>query len=395
MSEQAILGQILSSDDRSMPLVVQAGVEAEWFAGNQHREIFRAAMELFSTGVGVDPVTIGPKLHNVKASELDDLIDAAGTPGYLEFYLENLRRSYRLRALSQKLMEAQGKISTVSNDEVDTFIGKFQDSISKVGLPVQKTKTLDELKDEIIHQMEYPDQYDLLPWPLDVLNRDIGAIDEELIYLAAKPSVGKTAFGLQFCNYLDQRGIVSSYLSLESSAKVCVGRLMSQRCKINMFKARSNPYKINELKDHSFDGSNIRIEDARLSMQGIMAYAKNERDKGSKLIILDNLKHILCSDKFPSEVQRYMYISSQLKLIRDAVGIPLLVMLHLNEEGKLAWSRDLERDGDIIICMEENEFSTRDNTKVDFQVRKHRNGFAGYKNTIEFNKDIQSFVERS
>jgi replicative DNA helicase len=116
-----------------------------------------------------------------------------------------------------------------------------------------------------------------------------------------------------------------------------------------------------------------------------------EKKKGSKAIIIDNMKHIHSHSSLHSTAEQFRELSLRLKDMRDRLSMPVIVLHHLTDEMKLSWSRDIERDADIICNLE--------NLDNDLAAEIRRLGFVCAKNRdwktgeieIVFDKQLQRF----
>ena len=137
-------------------------------------------------------------------------------------------------------------------------------------------------------------------------------------------------------------------------------------------------------------------------MDQLLAWAKCEKKAGSKILAIDNMRHIRPGQKYASPVEQFRDLSVRLKWIRDDTGLPLIVLHHLTDDLDVSWSRDIRRDADILLYLIENETysikPTQENqwtekSVIDFEVRKNREGLRGFKVLGEFDKKRQTFTE--
>jgi hypothetical protein len=128
----------------------------------------------------------------------------------------------------------------------------------------------------------------------------------------------------------------------------------------------------------------------------IEAWMRGEMRKGSKALIIDNMKHMdtgrAQGKKSTNEVFREL--SLDIKGMRDRLGIPVIVLHHLNAEGNTAWSGDIENDADIVIKLEnQSEQLDLECMPIDASCTKNRDGKTG-KVALTFDKRAQRFIER-
>jgi len=146
----------------------------------------------------------------------------------------------------------------------------------------------------------------------------------------------------------------------------------------------------------------IRITDRAMSIDRLCAWAKGEAAMGAEIIIVDNMKHIRVPGFNGSRVEMFIELSARLKMLRDDIRKPVIVIHHLNKDMDLSWSDDIWRDADIVMFLERNEeHSIDDNlltgekgrSVVDLKVKKNRDGVANIGFVLEFLKESQIFVE--
>ena len=223
-------------------------------------------------------------------------------------------------------------------------------------------------------------------WATLEMDRALGRISDELIYIAGRPGTGKTAFVVQLMVRNAINGITTSLRSLESKRSKIIGRL-----RLNQGEDRQ---KIKDL--HEF----LHISDRPATPADLRAWVMEEVKASSKLAIIDNMKHIRADKRHDSTHAEFRHHSQALKFVRDDTEMPLIVLHHTNRDGQLSWSDDIERDADIVIMLEENEemtnskgFQTHQKSVINARVVKSREGTAGFQIPLIFDKVHQRFED--
>jgi len=263
-------------------------------------------------------------------------------------------------------------------------------------------RTLGEIGNGLVNEWAQPEKEQGVEWPLQSLQQLVGNLSDELCIIAAQPSVGKTAFAVQLAVHTSKAGNIVSFASLESRREKIVQRMIAQIGDVDTLKLRNK-------RGHPADFARaraaaeriaklpLRMHDDPMTVDALRAWAMREKANGTKLFIIDNLKHIRMPN-FKNRFDAFAALSLEIKALRDDTGIPFVVLHHLNNEDKLAQSMDIERDADIVIMMqradEQNHFVDENgwvsDVTINFEVAKNREGRVGTIRAV-FRKDRQRF----
>jgi hypothetical protein len=145
----------------------------------------------------------------------------------------------------------------------------------------------------------------------------------------------------------------------------------------------------------------VRISDAQATAEQLIAWGIAEKRAGSRLLIVDNMKHIRTTSKYNSLPELFRELSLKAKRLRDETKLPVIMLHHTNEDGDVSWSKDIKRDVDILITMTKDEDlsvtpAVPGDQAIDFvrfKIDKNRDGQAGLSVPVRFRKEIQTFVE--
>lgn len=412
-TEQAVIGAILVDGERAMQTLVAAGVDKSWFGCVESRLIFCTAMDLFLAGKGINLATVHDRMDREDektptAAQMDALVSAHTTLAFLPHHIADLQAARLLTVTNAHLQDG---ISTLAESTLDTIhddVATIKANLDGVLQQTDDGKTIGQIGVELVDswQAAQPNK-DWLAWPIAELNTLMGHITDEFIFLAALESVGKTAFALNLIAHTALDGKMASMASLESKRPKVVQRLIAILGEVNTVSLR-NHTALESVYDAARDAARqldklpIRITDRGMNTDQLLAWAKHEKAKGSRLLVIDNMRHIRPAQRYNSPVEQFRDISVRLKWIRDDTGLPLIVLHHLTDDLDVSWSKDIRRDADVLMFMLHNETHsiapTHENryterAVVDLDIRKNREGMRGFKVTTEFIKKHQRFVD--
>jgi replicative DNA helicase len=236
-----------------------------------------------------------------------------------------------------------------------------------------------------------------LHWFLPTIDRTVGPLTDELVYLNSMPSVGKTAFSLNMVCAAAWSSVRCSFVSLESPRSKIAQRITSIVSGHN-----ANAMKFRRTIDAHYDEAVEKLKAFKQmpsgwtftarSIEQIYSWARTEQKRGSRAILIDNMKHIR-TGKADSTVEQFRELSLRLKEMKDMLGMAVIVLHHLNDDGKVSWSRDIERDADIILNLvnADNDLAA-EVRRVKFICQKNRDGNTGEIDLL-FDKPKQTFEE--
>lgn len=409
-NEQALVAACIN-EESALLSAVDYGVKSEWFDSDECRSIWTWCYSALGESRPIDLISFGAVCHGKVLPAYPKWLDEAyerSVSSHASYYAGQVRQEWLKRVVLSELDIMQ--IAAPGSEDIEDYILNTANKLRLIVDSTQQTnKGLKAIAGELLTEWGTPDRRIGLPWPVSGLNDGIGPITDELVFVAAKESLGKTAFALQWAISLAWGGHIVSIRTLESATKKLVQRIISNVGQVNTWKLRTKQggaedkrkavlavERIGEIENR------IRICSAPANMEKLKAWAMMEKQKGSEFLIIDNMKHIRPSQKYSSPVEQFRDISQQLKWMRDDVGLPVLVLHHTNEQGDVSWSSDIRRDVDILIVMEADEQNSVapgphngwvGKRIVRFDVRKDRDGASGFAVTQIFRGDVQTFED--
>ncbi|MFH0794703.1 MAG: replicative DNA helicase [bacterium] len=381
-AERAVLGSILL-DNRTLPLV-QERLRPELFYNSSHRLIYQAIHELNGRGTPIDLTTLCDFL--MQANQLD----AVGGPAYLasleQYVVSTANISHHVQLVHDKarmreLLEAGGRIQemavseTAPVDEILNLSEKLVYDISQDrpgGDFETVASVMGEAMEEIDHRYHHRQEVTGLPTGYTKLDEmTTGFHPSELVILASRPSVGKTALALNIAAHVAvERGLPVGIFSLEMSRQQLAQRLLSVLSRVPLAKLRKGIMSRAELeklteKSRLLGATPIYLDDTPgLNILELRAKARRlqSRVKNLSLLVVDYLQLMRGIGRQENRQQEVAEITRSLKALARELNIPVLALSQLSrliEQRKgrnvrpmlsdLRESGAIEQDADIVL----------------------------------------------
>lgn len=414
--EEAVLGALML--EKSTYILVADILKQESFYKEAHQKIFKVIQDLVANEKPVDLLMVTQELKN--RQELDEvggpvyitqLTSRVASAAHIEFHARIIAQKYIQRELIRISSEIQVK-SYDDSMELDDLIDYAESSLFKVteGNISKESQPIKPLLREAIERIEAnskkPDGLSGISSGFSKLDKmTSGWQDTDLIIIAARPAMGKTAFVLSMArNMAVAKKVPVAIFSLEMSSVQLVNRLIASETELGSEKIKSG-----KLEDWEWELFNRRIknlENAPLYIDDTPALSifefrakcrrlKMQYDIG--IAIVDYLQLMTAgSDLKGNREQEVSMISRNLKAIAKEVGIPIIALSQLNRsvesrEGRRPQLSDLresgaiEQDADMVMFIHRPEYYgiTQDadgNSLIgmaELIVAKHRNGSVG------------------
>jgi replicative DNA helicase len=422
-AEQSVLGAILVRpevlDEVSDLLVVDD------FYKEAHGRIYRAMLDLYGQSEPVDLVTVSALLRE------RGLLEGAGGPVFLAglseevgfatnafYYAKLVRQKAMLRRLLDATQEiAGGCLARV--DDVDTFLDQAEGKIFQIkeSREIQAVYSLDDLVPEEVSRIEkiFERKREVLGVPSGFVDLDrltSGWQNGDLIILAARPSMGKTAMAVNIAYHAARVAeMPTAFFSLEQPKEQLVQRLMASVGQINASRLRSARMESQEWERfYGVDDLLLRtpihiIDKAAMTPLEIRSHARRLKSRqGVGLVIVDYLQ-LIRDVKARSREQEIGGISRALKALAKELNIPVIALCQLNRDvekrpskrpmlSDLRESGSIEQDADVVIFIYRDEVykgeDSKDKGLAEIHVAKQRNGPTG-KLTLTYRKEFMLF----
>ena len=415
--EKAVLGGLMLETERydAVSLIIQFSD----FEGQDHQSIYQSMGELVNANKPLDPLTVSGRLDSknllTRAGGKNYLIDLASSSpsaANLEAYAEMIRQKSISRKLmkinseiSQLIINPQGKDAESLLDEAETKIFSLNDEASRTSSSIQKLDTLIPNTIDKLNEIAAAGG-SLLGTSTgykDIDKELLGLQNGDLIIIAARPSMGKTALALNMVEHIvtnkDIEGGVLLF-SLEMPAESLTTRLLASHAKINQQKVRSSNMNKNELKKFMESSSKLKdlplyIDDSSmLTPMELRARARRiarQEPNGLSLIVVDYLQLMQLPASTENRVNQISEISRSLKMLAKELKVPVVALSQLNRQVEqrpnrrpmMADLRDsgaIEQDADVILFIyreQQYDEDTEVGNKAEIIIGKQRNGPIG------------------
>ena len=430
--EKAVLGGLMLETERhdAVSLIIQFSD----FEGQDHQSIYQSMGELVNANKPLDPLTVSGRLDSknllTRAGGKNYLIDLASSSpsaANLEAYAEMIRQKSISRKLmkinseiSQLIINPQGKDAESLLDEAETKIFSLNDEASRTSSSIQKLDTLIPNTIDKLNEIAAAGS-SLLGTSTgfkDIDKELLGLQDGDLIIVAARPSMGKTALAMNMVeNIVTDKEIEGGVLvfSLEMPAESLTTRLLASHAKINQQKVRSSNMNKNDLKKFMESSSKLKdlplyIDDSSiLTPMELRARARRiyrQEPNGLSLIVVDYLQLMQLPASTENRVNQISEISRSLKMLAKELKVPVVALSQLNRAVEqrpnrrpiMADLRDsgaIEQDADVILFIYRDEVYDEDTevgNKAEIIIGKQRNGPIGTVN-LTFLKEFTRFED--
>jgi replicative DNA helicase len=427
--EKALLGALMLNQNAMYEVADLIGVDS--FYAGKHRIVFDAMLGLYAKSEPVDVVTVSTKLKERKqlkeiggAAYLTELANAAASPGSARHYAQTVQTKFVLRAL----IDASSKIGEIAFEEdrdIEEILDEAQSAVFSVSnAPMLRTFTT--IKEELTEAWERLETLQKhagtmrgVPSGFPQLDNMLAGFQKsDLIILAARPSIGKTALALDIARLTATKHKTPvGIFSLEMSSQQLVDRMLAAQSGVNSWKLRTG--KINDDEDFerlqagmaALSEAPIYIDDKPgstvLAMRSVARRLKMEKNLG--LIIIDYLQLITPTQSHGGDnlVQQVTEISRSLKGMARELDVPVLALSQLSRaveqrggRPRLSDLRDsgsIEQDADVVMFIHREDMmknrSDLDerNNIAEILIEKHRNGPVG-KVDLRFDDEKTTFV---
>jgi replicative DNA helicase len=409
-AERAVLGAILMDND-SVYSVMEV-LEPSAFYQPSHRLIFSTMIELSEKGEPIDMVTLTDRLRS------SGNLDQAGGPDYIPSLADevptsagvvNYARIVREKAVLRNLIEASTEIVQDCFDapgEVDQLLDEAERRIFAISeerirsgflsmkeIVKSSFKTIESLYEKKEHITGVPSGF------ADIDELTSGFQASDLVIIAGRPSMGKTAFCLNIAQYASMsKGMTVAVFSLEMAKEQLVMRMLCSEARIDAHRLRSGFLgqtdwpKLSTAAGRLADAA-IYIDDtpAISSMEMRAKTRRLKADKGLDLIIVDYLQLMSGRTRSDSREQEISEISRSLKALAKELGVPVLALSQLNRGvesrldkrpilADLRESGAIEQDADVIIFIYRDEVYNKESMEkgvAEIIIGKQRNGPVG------------------
>lgn len=410
-AEQSVIGSMLM--DRDVIVEVADILKKDDFYYSQYGLLFDAMVQLYNENSPIDLITVSNKLKAMGAPEsvssmeyVGDIISMVPTSSHAKKYAKIVQDKAILRKMI-KFAERTAETCYAGKSEITDILDSSEKELFDI---VQKRGGGDEFEpmqkivlnvlDTIEASAKRGSKITGVPTGfIDLDEKLTGLHGSELILIAARPAMGKTAFALNIAQYAAMKANVPcAIFSLEMSKEQLATRLIAMDSMVD-----SQAIRTGQLVDSDWDklmDSTIRVGSTNMYIDDTPGIniaelrskcRKLKQTKDIGLIIIDYLQLMNGSGRSESRQQEISEISRSLKKLARELNVPVIALSQLNravdsrEDHKpvmsdLRESGAIEQDADVIMFIYRDDYYNKESTKpgiADIIVAKQRNGSTG------------------
>jgi replicative DNA helicase len=416
-AEQSLLGGLLL-DNQAFDRIADL-VAAEDFYRDDHRRIYRHLARLIEQGKPADVVTVA------EAVEASEDKDRTGGPAYLGSLAQNTPSALNIRRYAELVRErsVQRRLAQVATEiaeaalspsgkEVGQLLDEAESRILEVGEKGQRgTQGFEQIQpvlarvferiDRMYHDENKSDVTGLPTGFVDLDERTAGLQEGELIIVAGRPSMGKTAFALNIAEHVAVgKGIPVAIFSMEMGSTQLAMRMLGSIARVDQHKMRTG--RLNDEEWSSLSSAMGKLHDApifidetgALNALELRTRARRIHRQCGKLgmVVVDYLQLMSARQDGENRATEISEISRSLKALAKELGAPVVALSQLNRAletrnekrpmmSDLRESGAIEQDADVILFIYRDEVYFPDKLDVrgtaEIIIGKQRNGPIG------------------
>lgn len=410
-AEKSVIGSMLMDHDAVVTALEV--LTKEDFYEQRFAVVFETMKELDDAGRPIDAVTLTDALAKKNLPEellgpsfVADLITSVPTSANVRYYAEIVREKASLRRLIKaasdieaEAYQGQEETATIMDNAEKNIFAVLQQRSTNEALPIREVvlNTLDAIENASKSTSHVTG---LETGFLDLDYKTSGFQNSDLILIAARPSMGKTAFALNIAQYMAfKKQMPCALFSLEMSSGQLMNRLLSLEARVDSQKIRTGHLNDDEWQkvveaSTTISNSGLVIDDTPgISLQEFRSRArKYKADKDIKIIFIDYLQLMTGSGrKSDNRQQEISDISRALKSLARELNIPIVALSQLNRGvetrdehrpmlSDLRESGAIEQDADVVMFIYRDDYYHKDSEEkgiAEIIIAKQRNGPIG------------------
>ena len=410
-AEQSVIGAMLM--DQEAIIKASEIISGDDFYQHQYGIVFDAIVELYNDGKPVDLITLQNLLREKdvppEISSLEfvkDLLTSALTSTNADAYAQIVHE----KAVLRKLIKVNEQIANDCYSEKEKLEDILESAEKRIFDIVQKRNSGDfvPIKDVVLRALDRIEaasrnKGSVTGIPTGFIDLDYkttGMQPSDLVLIAARPSMGKTAFVLNIAQYMAfKKNYTAAIFSLEMSKEQLVNRILCSEAMVD-----SNKVRTGKLEDEDWgklaeaigplSETGIYIDDTPgISVMEIRAKCRKLKlEKNIGLVVIDYLQLVQGSNKRnSSREQEISEISRSLKILAKELNVPVIALSQLSRAveqrpdhrpmlSDLRESGAIEQDADIVMFLYRDDYYNEDSEKknvAEVIIAKHRGGSTG------------------
>ena len=425
-AEQSVLGSILL--DKEAMISVSETLVPEDFYKEAHKVIYESMLKLYNSQSEIDLITLTDELRDQGYSDdiggiayITSLSTVVPTTSNIKYYVNIVKE----KSISRQLISAANDIINLGYDGSAKVEYVLENAEKKIFDISQERATNDfqpinQVISEALSMLEklYEEKNDVtgLTTGFRDLNKKINGLQRsDLLLIAARPAMGKTAFALNLVQNAALKGDASvAVFSLEMSKEQLVQRMIASQSTVELKKIKTGTLADNDwpritdgmailsgAKIHIDDTPGIKISELRSKCR------KLKIEKGLDLVLIDYLQLMEGEGQNESRQQEIAKISRSLKILAKELDCPVVALSQLSRAPEqradhrpmlsdLRESGSIEQDADIVMFLYRDEYYNPDTEKKNIGeviVAKNRHGETGTVELVWFG-GIQKFADK-
>lgn len=409
-AEQSVIGSMIM--DSEAIVAASEIITAEDFYGSQYGILFQAMVDLYAAGSPIDLLTLQNKLSQMDVPPelssvefLRDLLASVPISANIKYYAKIVKEKSILRKLI-KVNEDIANTCYVGRESVDDILDETEKKIFGL-LQAKGGGDYVPIREVVISAMEKIEAVSKthgtvtgLPTGfIDLDYKTSGFQNSDLILIAARPSMGKTAFELNIAEYMAfKKDVTVAIFSLEMSKEQLVNRLFSLESKVDSQKIRTG-----DLEDSDWErliesanvigNSHLIIDDTpSISIGELRSKCRKYKlEHNLGIIIIDYLQLMTAGGHSESRQQEISEISRSLKALARELNVPVVALSQLSRAvesrpdhrpmlSDLRESGAIEQDADVVMFLYRDDYYNKESEKkgiAEVIIAKQRNGPIG------------------
>ncbi len=376
--------------------------------------IFETILQMYRDGTETDIVTLQDRLKSSDIPEeytsleyLSDLVQFVTTSAMAEDYAKIVREKSLLRQFI-KISETSVNSCYLNKESVENLFGKAEKDMFEIFQKATVTKDMTSISNVVMESLNAIEKASkstgavtgIATGFLDLDYKTAGLQPSDLVLIAARPSMGKTAFVLNIAEHMAiKNGNTTAIFSLEMSKSQLVNRLLSMHSRVDAQKIRTGKLDDKEWADlmesaRVIGGSSLIIDDTPgISVNELRSKCRKLKlEKDLKVVIIDYIQLMTGGRRAESRQQEISEISRSLKAIAREINCPVIALSQLSREvekrpdkrpilSDLRESGAIEQDADVVMFIYRDEYYTKEKSscpgEAEIIISKQRNGPIG------------------
>ncbi|MEA3423948.1 MAG: replicative DNA helicase [Bacillota bacterium] len=408
-AEQSVLGAMILDKDAIID-VVEVITEEDYFK-DQHKHIHKAIISLFNLNISIDMVTLSEEINKIiKLESIGGMeyLTELTTVGVLTSHARSHAKIIEEKAMLRRLILATTEIAEMgySKENADALLEMAEQSIFDISQKKNK-EGLTKINEILLNTADEIERLAANPNALTGISTGFADIDKktngmhksDLILIAARPSMGKTAFAMNVCQYaaIKEKSSVAVF-SLEMAKEQLVQRMLASEALIPIQNIRTGSLKESEWSTMakamaSLSTAKIFIDDTPgITVLEMRAKARRLKiEHGLDLILIDYMQLMSTHVQGESRQQEISSISRGLKGLAREMQCPVIALSQLSRAPELRSdhrpilsdlreSGAIEQDADLVMFLYRDEYYHEDSDKKNIGeviIAKQRNGETG------------------